>query len=40
MDVKLILIGLIVVFILVCLFFGIKNGYYDIDKYDGNGFVY
>lgn len=40
MDVKLILVGLIVLFIIGCLFFGIKNGFYDIDDYYGNGFVY
>ena len=34
MDVKLILVGLTVLFTIGCLFFGTKNGFYD---YHGNG---
>lgn len=37
MDVKLLIAVLSGVFIVSCLFFGTKNGYYDTDKYDGNG---
>ena len=37
MDVKLILVGLTVIFTVSCLFFGTKNGFYDSDNYDGNG---
>jgi hypothetical protein len=37
MDVKLILVGLTVVFTVLCLFFGTKNGFYDSDNYHGNG---
>jgi hypothetical protein len=37
MDIKLILIGLTAVFTVSAVFFGTKNGYYDTDKYDGNG---
>ncbi|MFM1842103.1 MAG: hypothetical protein RLZZ490_839 [Cyanobacteriota bacterium] len=37
MDIKLILIGLTALFTLSALFFGTQNGYYDTDKYDGNG---
>lgn len=37
MDVKLILVGLTVVFTIACLFFGTKNGFYDSDNYHGNG---
>ncbi|WP_275670366.1 MULTISPECIES: hypothetical protein [Okeania] len=37
MDVKLILIGLTVLFSIGCLFFGTKNGFYDTDDYHGNG---
>ncbi len=37
MDVKLILIGLTVLFTISCLFFGTKNGFYDTDNYHGNG---
>lgn len=37
MDVKLILAVLTGLFIISALFFGTKNGYYDTDKYDGNG---
>lgn len=37
MDVKLILVGLTVIFTIACLFFGTKNGFYDSDNYHGNG---
>lgn len=37
MDIKLILPILSVVFTIACLFFGTKNGFYDTDKYHGNG---
>jgi hypothetical protein len=37
MDVKLILVGLTVLFTVSCLFFGTKNGFYDSDNYHGNG---
>ena len=37
MDVKLIITLLSGVFIVACLFFGTKNGFYDTDNYDGNG---
>jgi hypothetical protein len=37
MDVKLILVGLTVIFTVSCLFFGTKNGFYDSDNYHGNG---
>lgn len=37
MDVKLILLGLTPIFILACLFFGTRNGFYDTDNYHGNG---
>jgi hypothetical protein len=37
MDVKLILVGLTVVFTVLCLFYGTKNGFYDSDDYHGNG---
>ena len=37
MDVKLIIMVLTGIFIVSCLFFGTKNGYYDSDNYDGNG---
>ena len=37
MDVKLILVGLTVVFTVSCLFFGTKNGFYDSENYHGNG---
>ena len=37
MDVKIILVGLTVIFTIACLFFGTKNGFYDSDNYDGNG---
>ncbi len=37
MDIKLILVGLTVMFTVSCLFFGTKNGFYDSDNYHGNG---
>ena len=37
MDVKLIMVVLSGLFMVSALFFGTKNGYYDTDKYDGNG---
>ena len=37
MDVKLVLAVLTAVFTVCCLFFGTKNGFYDTDKYHGNG---
>ena len=37
MDIKLVLAIMSVVFGLACLFFGTKNGFYDTDKYHGNG---
>ena len=37
MDVKLILLVLTGIFTVTCLFFCTKGGYYDTDKYDGNG---
>ena len=37
MDVKLIMVVLSGLFVVSALFFGTKNGYYDTDKYDGNG---
>lgn len=37
MDVKLVMVVLSGLFVISALFFGTKNGYYDTDKYDGNG---
>jgi hypothetical protein len=37
MDIKLILLALTPVFIVACLFFGTRNGFYDSDNYHGNG---
>ncbi len=37
MDVKLLMLGLSAIFIVSCLFFGTKNGFYDSDSYHGNG---
>ncbi|MEL6930825.1 MAG: hypothetical protein AAFO95_19660 [Cyanobacteria bacterium J06600_6] len=37
MDVKLVILVLTAVFTVACLYFGTKGGYYDTDKYDGNG---
>jgi hypothetical protein len=37
MDVKLIMAILTGIFLVSALFFGTRNGFYDTDKYDGNG---
>ena len=37
MDVKLILLIITPLFTLGCLYFGTRNGFYDTDKYHGNG---
>jgi len=37
MDVKTILLALTPIFIVACLFFGTRNGFYDTDSYHGNG---
>ncbi|AFY66875.1 hypothetical protein [Geitlerinema sp. PCC 7407] len=37
MEVKLLLVGLSAFFVVACLFFGTRNGFYDTDKYHGNG---
>jgi hypothetical protein len=37
MDVKLILLALTPLFVMACLLFGTKNGYYDSENYHGNG---
>jgi hypothetical protein len=37
LDFKPVLIGLTVLFTVSCLFFGTRNGFYDTDKYHGNG---
>jgi hypothetical protein len=37
MDVKLVLAGLTIIFMVSTLFFGTKNGFYDSDNYHGNG---
>lgn len=37
MDVKVVMLILTGLFIVTCLFFGTKNGFYDSDNYDGNG---
>lgn len=37
MDIKLILIVLAPLFIVATLFFATKNGFYDSDRYHGNG---
>ncbi len=37
LDFKTILVGLTIVFSISCLFFGTKNGFYNTDKYHGNG---
>ncbi len=37
MDFKLLLVGLTVVFSIACIFFGTRNGFYNTDKYHGNG---
>jgi hypothetical protein len=37
MDVKLILLAFTPIFAIACLFFGTRNGFYNTDKYHGNG---
>jgi len=37
MDVKMLMVIFTGLFIVSALFFGTKNGFYDSDKYDGNG---
>ncbi len=37
MEVKIILAGLTVLFVISTLFFGTRNGFYDSDNYHGNG---
>lgn len=37
MDVKVILLALTPLFVMSCLLFGTKNGFYDSDNYHGNG---
>lgn len=37
MDVQLILLAFTPFFAAACLFFGTRNGFYDTDKYHGNG---
>lgn len=37
MDIKIILLVLTGLFTVSSLFFATKNGFYDTDKYDGNG---
>nr|ADN14802.1 conserved hypothetical protein [Gloeothece verrucosa PCC 7822] len=37
MDAKIVMIILTGLFIISCLFFGTKNGFYDSDNYHGNG---
>jgi len=37
LDFKVLLIALTGIFIVSSLFFGTRNGYYDTDKYHGNG---
>jgi hypothetical protein len=36
-DVKTLLLAIAPFFVLLCLFFGTKNGFYDTDNYHGNG---
>jgi hypothetical protein len=36
-DLKTVLLAIAVPFTLSCLFFGTRNGFYDTDKYHGNG---
>ncbi len=36
-DFKTVLLAIAVPFTLSCLFFGTRNGFYDTDKYHGNG---
>jgi hypothetical protein len=37
MDVKLVMVILTTLFTVSALFFATKNGFYNTDKYDGNG---
>ncbi|MEA5477335.1 MULTISPECIES: hypothetical protein [Cyanophyceae] len=37
LDLKVILPILTILFTVSCLFFGTRNGFYDTDKYHGNG---
>ncbi len=37
LDMKVLLIALSGVFVVGCLFFGTRNGFYDTDNYHGNG---
>ncbi|ELR98552.1 hypothetical protein [Gloeocapsa sp. PCC 73106] len=37
MDVKLVMVILTALFTVSALFFATRNGFYDTDKYDGNG---
>lgn len=37
MDIKIILPVLTGLFVVACLFFGTRNGFYDTDSYHGNG---
>jgi len=37
MEVKLVIAGLTIAFIVSSLYFGTKNGFYDSDDYHGNG---
>lgn len=37
MDVKTVMLVLTGLFIVSALYFATRNGYYDTDKYDGNG---
>ncbi|WP_051020951.1 hypothetical protein [Synechococcus sp. PCC 6312] len=36
-NVKTVLLAITPIFIVMCLFFGTRNGFYDTDKYHGNG---
>ncbi|MEM1368906.1 MAG: hypothetical protein AAGG02_13010 [Cyanobacteria bacterium P01_H01_bin.15] len=37
MDIKLVMVVLTGLFTISALYFGTRNGFYDTDKYDGNG---
>ena len=37
MEFKIILLGLTIAMSVLALFFGTQNGFYDTDKYHGNG---
>lgn len=37
MDIKTLLVGFTPFFLVACLYFGTKNGFYDSDDYHGNG---